>query len=112
MPSAKLIESRSSSEAGRNGRCSATNASASRTARGRRARFNPPTRLCEIARRHGRRVVFTTRRDERGRQEKPLVQASHPIALQIDGDVAVAEGLELDHDSRTRLWLERPGEFL
>ena len=80
-PSAKLIESMSSSDGARNGRCSRQVHAATASAADARA----PVGACSDAR---RRNTF--------------IQAAHPIALQIDRHVLIADRLQLAHD-RSRI---------
>jgi hypothetical protein len=41
-----------------------------------------------------------------------FIQAAHPIPLQIDRDVLVADGAKLADDSSTKVGIERPVQFV
>src|SRR5687768_17420292 len=99
MPSAKLMESTSSSDGARYGRCSARKPSANAAAidhdRG-------VTRLAALARVTG----------EGRLEQQPFVQAAGAVALQVDGHVAVADLFQRVDDRGRHVGLERARELV
>src|SRR6266576_3655752 len=103
------MESRSSSEAGRNARCAArNNAASARTG----VKCKMPNAECGRAGPTFVSAFCICHFALHGLQQESLVQAPGAIPLQVDGDVAVADRLQLAHNRGADFRFERARELV